>query len=86
MKSRMHVQIGAVAVAGLIAFSLVWVRTARGRRSHVIGLHPPPSADATTPHPSRRSPDLVPRHRTLDDVVVAVSQADGIGLIDPGRM
>ncbi len=40
-----------------------------------------PSRD-TTPHPSRRSPDVVPRHRTLDGVVEAVSQADGIGLID----
>jgi len=30
----------------------------------------------------RRSPDVVPRHRTLDGVVKAVSQTDGIGLID----
>jgi len=40
-----------------------------------------PSRD--TPHPPRpRSPDVVPRHRTLDGVVKAVSQTDGIGLID----
>ena len=32
--------------------------------------------------PRRRSTDRVPRHRTLDGVVTAVSQADGIGLID----
>ena len=36
----------------------------------------------TRPHPSLRSPDVVPRHRTLDGIVAAVSQADGIGLID----
>ena len=41
-----------------------------------------PSAAATAPHPSRRSPDVVPRHRTLDGVVAAASQSDGIGLID----
>ncbi len=29
-----------------------------------------------------RSSDLVPRHRTLDGFVAAVSQADGIGLTD----
>ena len=40
-----------------------------------------PSRDTAHP-PSRRSPDGVPRHRTLDGVVEAVSQADGIGLID----
>ncbi len=39
-------------------------------------------AAATTPHPSRRSPDVVPRYPTLDGVVKAVSQTDGIGLID----
>ncbi len=39
-------------------------------------------AAATTSHPSRRSPDVVLRHRTLDGFVEAVSQADGIGLID----
>ncbi len=33
-------------------------------------------------HPRRRSPDVVPRYRTLDGVVKAVSQTDGIGLID----
>ena len=32
--------------------------------------------------PRRRSPEAVPRHRTLDGVVAAVSQADGIGLSD----
>ena len=32
--------------------------------------------------PRRRSPDLVPRYRTLDGVVKAASQTDGIGLID----
>ncbi len=41
-----------------------------------------PSARNTTPHPRRRSPDVVPRHRTLDGVIKAVSQSDGIGLID----
>ena len=40
------------------------------------------SAAATTPHPRRRSPDVVPRFRTLDGVVEAVSQTDGIGLIE----
>ena len=40
-----------------------------------------PRAAATTPHPRRRSAD-VPRHRTLDGVIKAVSEADGIGLID----
>ncbi len=42
----------------------------------------PPSTAATTPHPSRRSPDVVPRYRTLDRIVAAVSQTDGIGLIE----
>ena len=48
----------------------------------------PPSSGKTThrpsrdTHPSRRSPDVVLRHRTLDGFVEAVSQADGIGLID----
>jgi len=41
-----------------------------------------PSAGDTTHHPHRPSPDVVPRYRTLDGVVKAVSQADGIGLID----
>ncbi len=40
------------------------------------------STAATTPHPRRRSPDVVPRHRTLDGFIEAVSQADGIGLIE----
>ncbi len=40
-----------------------------------------PSRD-TAHAPRRRSPDVVPRHRTLDGVVKAVSQTDGIGLID----
>ena len=40
---------------------------------------PPTARDA---HPSRRSPDAAPRHRTLDGFVEAVSKADGIGLID----
>ena len=46
------------------------------------------SSDSTSPErgpthpPSRRSPDVVPRHRTLDGVTAAVSQTDGIGLID----
>ncbi len=39
-------------------------------------------AGDTTHHPRRRSADVVPRYRTLDDVVKAVSQTDGIGLID----
>ncbi len=43
---------------------------------------PSPAAAATTPHPSRRSPDVVPRYRTLDGFIEAVSQTDGIGLID----
>ena len=41
-----------------------------------------PRAAATRPHQSRCSRDRVPRHRTLDGVIKAVSQADGIGLID----
>ena len=41
-----------------------------------------PTAGDTTPHPRRHSPDVVPRYRTLDGVVEAASQADGIGLID----
>ena len=36
----------------------------------------------TAHHPRRRSTDLVPRHRTLDGFIAAVSQTDGIGLID----
>ena len=39
-------------------------------------------AATTTPHPRRRSPDAVPRHRTLDGVTAAVSQADGIALLE----
>ncbi len=39
-------------------------------------------AGNTTHHPRRRSPDLVPRYRTLDGVTKAASQTDGIGLID----
>ena len=39
-------------------------------------------AGNTAHPPSRRSPDVVPRHRTLDGVIKAASQADGIGLID----
>ncbi len=39
-------------------------------------------AAAPTHPPRRRSPDLVPRHRTLDGFTAVVSQADGIGLID----
>ncbi len=42
----------------------------------------PPIAATTTPHPRRRSPDVVPRYRTLDGVIEAASQTDGIGLID----
>ncbi len=42
----------------------------------------PPIAGNTTHHPSRRSPEVVPRHRTLDGIVAAVSKTDGIGLID----
>ncbi len=42
----------------------------------------PSIAAATTSHPSRRSPDVVPRYRTLDGVVAAMSQADGIALLD----
>ena len=39
-------------------------------------------AGKTTHHPSRRSADVAPRHRTLGGIVAAVSQADGIGLIE----
>ncbi len=39
-------------------------------------------AGNTAHPPRRRSADLVPRHRTLDGFIAAVSQADGIGLID----
>ncbi len=39
-------------------------------------------AGKTTHPPRRRSADVVPRYRTLDGVVKAVSQTDGIGLID----
>ncbi len=39
-------------------------------------------AGKTTHRPRRRSPDEAPRHRTLDGVVEAVSQADGVGLIE----
>ena len=36
-----------------------------------------------TPRPwTRRHLDVVPQHRTLDGIVEAVSQADGIGLTD----
>ena len=41
-----------------------------------------PTASDTRHHERRRSPDVVPRYRTLDGVVKAVSQTDGIGLID----
>ncbi len=41
-----------------------------------------PSAGNTTHHPRRRSPEVVPRHRTLDGFIEAVSQANGIELID----
>ena len=41
-----------------------------------------PIAADTTPHPRRRSPDVVPRYRTLDGVVAAMSQTDGIALLD----
>ena len=45
------------------------------------------SSDATTTHTGELEPpptarSLVPRHRTLDGFVEAVSQADGIGLTD----
>ncbi len=40
-----------------------------------------PTSGDTTHRPRRRSPDVVPRYRTLDGVVT-VSQTDGIGLID----
>ena len=33
-------------------------------------------------NPRRRSPDRVPRHRTLNGVTRAASQPDGIGLVD----
>ena len=41
-----------------------------------------PIAGDTTNHPRRRSPDVCPRRCTLDDVIEAVSQADGIRLTD----
>ena len=42
------------------------------------------SLTATDPEPRAKThpSDLVPRHRTLDGFVDAVSQADGIGLTD----
>ena len=43
---------------------------------------PSSTAGSTTHHPRRSSPEVVPRHRTLDGIVAAVSQTDGIGLID----
>ena len=42
----------------------------------------PPIARNTTHPPRLRSPDVAPRHRTLDGIVEAVSQSNGIGLID----
>ena len=39
-------------------------------------------AGKTTHRPRRRSADVVPQHRTLDGIVAAVSQADGIALLD----
>ena len=39
-------------------------------------------AGNTAHRPRRRSPDVVPRYRTLDGVIKAVSQTDGIELID----
>ena len=39
-------------------------------------------ASNPTHHPHRRSPDVVPRRRTLNGVTQAASQSDGIGLID----
>jgi hypothetical protein len=33
-------------------------------------------------NPRRRSPDRIPRHRTLNGVTRAASQSDGIGLVD----
>ena len=33
-------------------------------------------------HPHRRSPDVVPRRRTLRGFVEAVPRVDGIGLVD----
>ncbi len=39
-------------------------------------------ADNRAHRPRRRSPDRIPRHRTLDGVTNAASQVDGIGLID----
>ena len=42
----------------------------------------PPTAGHTTHLPRRRSADVVSRHRTLDGFIEAVSQANGIGLID----
>ena len=40
------------------------------------------TATETEPRTKTCSGDLVPRHRTLHGVVEAMSQADGIGLID----
>ncbi len=60
----------------------------RERDPSTTASTPPIAADTTRPrrdtthHPRRRSDELVPRHRTLDGVVKAVSQTDGIGLID----
>ncbi len=41
-----------------------------------------PIAGDTTPHPRRRSADVAFRYRTLDGIVAAASQTDGIELID----
>ena len=39
-------------------------------------------AGKTTHRPSRHSPDVILRPRTLDRIVAAASQADGIALLD----
>ncbi len=55
-------------------------------KKSVSGAMPPDDASLTTgdpgSHETTDSRDFVPRHRTLDGFIEAVSQTDGIGLID----
>ncbi len=52
-------------------------------RKSISGAMPPDDASLTTgSHQTTYSRELIPRHRTLDGFIEAVSQADGIGLID----
>ncbi len=55
-------------------------------KKSVSGAMPPDDASLTTgdpgSHETTDSRDFVPRHRTLDGFIEAVSQTDGIGLIE----